>query len=52
MEVQVAVCGLILKEDKILLIKRVSSDEFAKRGSWTFPGGRMKYFEAPNDFKD
>ncbi len=49
MEVQVAVCGVILKEDKILLLKRADSDEFAKRGSWTFPAGRVNYCETPDD---
>jgi len=48
-EVQIAVCGLIFKEKKILFLKRASSDEFASRGAWTFPGGRVKHNEAPDN---
>ena len=49
METQIAVCGVIPKEDKILLLRRVNSDEFAKSGSWTLPGGRVKRCEPPDE---
>jgi 8-oxo-dGTP diphosphatase len=49
MEVQVEVCGLILKENEILILKRASSKEFAKISSWTFPGGRVKHYKVPGD---
>lgn len=49
MEVQIAVCGIILKRNRLLLLKRSNSDEFAERGAWTFPGGRVKRFEAPDN---
>ncbi len=49
MEVQVAVCGVILKKGKVLVLKRATHDEFAERGSWTLPGGRVEVSEAPDD---
>jgi len=49
METQIAVCSVIPKEDRILLLRRVNSDEFAESGSWTLPGGRVKRCEPPDD---
>ena len=32
MEVQVAVCGVVLKKDNVLILRRATADEFAERG--------------------
>ncbi len=49
MEVQVAVCGAVLRKGKVLVLRRATADEFAERGSWTLPGGRVEVSESPND---
>jgi 8-oxo-dGTP diphosphatase len=49
MEVQVAVCGLILRKGKVLILRRAAADEFAERGFWTLPGGRVEVSEPPDD---
>ncbi|MCW4020463.1 MAG: NUDIX domain-containing protein [Candidatus Bathyarchaeota archaeon] len=48
MEVQVAACGLIVKDNRFLLIRRAQSDEFSEKKRWTLPGSRVRLYEEPD----
>lgn len=44
----VAVKGIIIRDDKILIIKRSLQDIFAP-GGWEFAGGKIDYGESPEE---
>ncbi|MFG6494647.1 NUDIX domain-containing protein [Fictibacillus sp. UD] len=44
-EIHVVVKGVIVSEDKMLIVKRSAEDEIGA-GTWEFPGGKIKFEEA------
>ncbi len=45
---KICVCGIIKKENKFLIIKRIS-DDTSESGFWEFPSGKVEFGESINE---